>query len=358
MKKLLSILCLILALSLTLTLGFYFGRIEKKEPKEVEKPEVKSETIAICNLDEGVKDNSGNITNYAGAIIDKIQIKYENTSLNEAENGVRSGKYSAYVIMPSDFSEAFVSLNANPQKTTIKYEINQDLTSQEAIKAMQNISSIYESVENSMEKIYLSSILAEFHDGQNKVSNVLKRDKDDLSKINAIMPSSLSESIKLPELKKIEAFNYDLDFETFKKEVQENVDEYGRKEGEYLLEDEAIIKEKIATFRENFNDIVLIANVGKELPEYIENFSKETLIDSMKLGALEEEEFNSNLKIKGEDYYIDGVLENLSEEEEKEINTILDELNKTKEEIDNILNELNKIEEARNQAKEKQDGQV
>ncbi|WP_089982482.1 hypothetical protein [Clostridium sp. C105KSO13] len=55
------------------------------------------------NLDTGVEQNGQNI-NYAASLIQFLNNDFAYTNLEEALTGITSGKYAAYVIIPSAFS--------------------------------------------------------------------------------------------------------------------------------------------------------------------------------------------------------------------------------------------------------------
>ena len=102
-------------------IGNYYQINEKQNSYKV----VSTMDIAVVNLDEGVnlKDKK---TYYAGKIITLPNEHFHMTGLDDARNGLKSGEYGAYIVIPATFSKSVESINNDPEKATIKYTINAD----------------------------------------------------------------------------------------------------------------------------------------------------------------------------------------------------------------------------------------
>lgn len=74
---------------------------------------VESQGVAVVNLDTGISDGNTQVY-YGEQIINFPNDNFIYTSLEDARNGIEEGRYGAYIIIPSDFSENVESLNTVP----------------------------------------------------------------------------------------------------------------------------------------------------------------------------------------------------------------------------------------------------
>ena len=84
--------------------------------------------VAVVNLDEAYAYEGKDLTigdDLVTKLKEDMSLDFRFVDSNEAESGLRSGKYYMVVTIPSDFSKNAASvMDANPQKMTLKYETN------------------------------------------------------------------------------------------------------------------------------------------------------------------------------------------------------------------------------------------
>lgn len=159
--------------------------------------------LAVVNLDEGV-EYEGEHRNFAKELISSQKKDIVLTGLEDAKAGMQDGRYSGYLIMPSDFSTNTVTVNDEPQKSLIKYEINQNLSDAARDKATVNISEVTKSLNDDLGYVYLYSLFNSVHEGQNNALKVLSNDNQDKEVLMAISNIDLIESLDLTEVERME----------------------------------------------------------------------------------------------------------------------------------------------------------
>lgn len=145
----------------------------KKEGKEVSHD---AQSIAIINLDEGISYN-GKERFFAKEFLTKYNDIYVVTGLGEAKDGLSKGKYCAYMIIPADFSKNTVSINNNPKKSLLRYELANDMSTQNMQYALSLIMELKDSLSKSMSYLYVYDIFHELHQGQDSALQVLKNER-------------------------------------------------------------------------------------------------------------------------------------------------------------------------------------
>ena len=165
--------------------------------------EVYSQNIAIVNSDQGVEVDGKQI-NYAARILNTISGHYVMSGIQDAQEGVQSGKYAAYVIIPSDFSEHVVSLNHTPERAKIQYALSNIVTKDCKVGALEEVETLNAILNNGMSYMYIDGILSEFHSVQDGAETIMENDRKDTDIILAIHATDLTELITIPELQTAE----------------------------------------------------------------------------------------------------------------------------------------------------------
>lgn len=235
-KKVIATLLAVGCIGLVGGLGYFLGQAnqEKNDVKQTVAPVKEAETkqqearkIAVVNLDEGVTVRDA-VINYAEKISKFPSTDFEYSSLEEARTGFESGKYGAYIIIPAVFSQNVESLNGTPQASRIEYAINKSLSGKSQYELLYNVVSYTESLNDSLSYMYLNSILDEFHNAQDGVSNVMSNDLRDKDAIDRITASDLVALIEIPEIVKEENNIEAPDFASYTEknsELAKNIDE-------------------------------------------------------------------------------------------------------------------------------------
>ena len=182
--------------------------------------------IAVVNLDEGV-DYEEKHRNFAKELISAQNEDLMITGLNDAKTGIEDGRYAAYIIMPSDFSSNVVTINTEPKKSLIRYEISKNLSDTAKDKTTVNVMDVNNSINDDLGYMYLYSVFNEFHNGQNNALKVISNDSKDKEVLMAISNVDLTESIDIREVERLESdvenLNVSDDFEK-NQELIETID--------------------------------------------------------------------------------------------------------------------------------------
>lgn len=198
MKKILLLMISVIGIVGSFITGFYYC---KQQVISGERHIISSDVdrIAIVNLDEGVRKNSEKIL-YSTQML-KFSADYAYVGLNEAKNGIETGMYAAYIVVPADFSICIESINRIPQKIKIEYVMNQSLTDKNRLEITEKLNTFKELLNSNAAYIYLSSVLGEFHDVQDSAAVILEHDKEDLENIENINPDEIFTMIDFSEIK-------------------------------------------------------------------------------------------------------------------------------------------------------------
>ena len=198
---------------------------------------VSTKDIAVVNLDDGVKVK-GKKAYYAGKIITLPNEHFYMTGLDDARNGLKSGKYGAYIVIPATFSKAVESINNDPQKATIKYTVNADNNDASLASIVNDINSFASVVSENITFIYVSAILDEYHRAQDNTKVILRNDSIDLDNINSISPESLLGRYENVKENNIDFKPSDIDLDKYNIENENIVDSFSRELREAKEENE------------------------------------------------------------------------------------------------------------------------
>ena len=198
---------------------------------------VSTKDIAVVNLDDGVK-LKGKKAYYAGKIITLPNEHFYMTGLDDARNGLKSGKYGAYIVIPATFSKAIESINSDPQKATIKYTVNADNNDASLASIVNDINSFASVVSENITFIYVSAILDEYHRAQDNTKVILRNDSIDLDNINSISPESLLGRYENVKENNIDFKPSDIDLDKYNVENENIVDSFSRELREAKEENE------------------------------------------------------------------------------------------------------------------------
>ena len=166
-------------------------------PMEIEKP------IAIVNLDSGLIQNDKRV-NYGTDLIGNVSEDTVVTGLGDARQGIEDGEYSAYIIIPAHFSERVATINNQPEKSMLIYAISKEIALMEREKVLGGVINIYNTFSNALSKVYISSLLKEYHEVQDAANGIIDRDRLDLEKLLAVNGYDLVEIVEIPELETVD----------------------------------------------------------------------------------------------------------------------------------------------------------
>lgn len=266
--RFLKITTLLILILLSFLLGKYIGTdkdeniIVDKAYKIKDKKEF-SGHIAVVDLDDGV-ELGGEKKYYSKEIIELPNLDFTYTGLGDARTGLENGTYGAYVVIPSTFSRNVVSINENPIKTKINFEINKDLDGETKSKVIYNLMKFEKKINNDLSYVYVNNILKEFHEAQDISEVVMNNDLKDKKAILEIQAYDLIEMVDIPELERVENTAEPLDFSNYIEDNQEIIsainDEY-KKQIEISLNGMYDLKEEGENLADKLDK--MIAGIGE-----------------------------------------------------------------------------------------------
>jgi len=181
-----------------------------------------SEKIAVVNLDTGV-DKSGKTVFYSNTLIQYPNQNYQTVSLEEAKSGVENGKYAAYIIIPSGFSESVESINGTPKQSEILYKFSTYLSDKSKEKMIYEVNQFERQICFNISYVYLDAILDDFHKVQDQSKIILNNDSEDLNSIQAVVPEKLVETIAFQEVTRKEEKIKDITLAKEEKSMQRGI---------------------------------------------------------------------------------------------------------------------------------------
>lgn len=218
-KKIAILLTFMLGAAALCKAGIYAERHDKLPKQRVyaapdERERKESEKIAVVNLDEGVATRQGQI--YYGERLSKFPcMDFEYASLEAARNGLETGSYGAYVIIPAAFSQNVESINTTPQISQLEYRINSSYSGKKQYELLYNVRSYIDSLDNHLSYMYVDNILREFHEAQDGAVRVMENDLRDMEAIEKIQAQDLVTLIEIPEPPKEELMPKILDISEY-----------------------------------------------------------------------------------------------------------------------------------------------
>lgn len=198
MKKFRQIMKIII--SIAVIFGAYLGGVYyTKYSQNVKENKSTITTIAVVNTDVGTTTN-GNYKNYATELIQFPDTNFEMAGLNEAREGITSNKYAAYIVIPSNFSEAVESVNWKPEKSEITYQINSSLREDVQTKIVADIHNFIVNLSANVSYIYVDAILKEIHNVQNDSNAIMQNDIKDMKAITDVQTDELIDEVNYEPL--------------------------------------------------------------------------------------------------------------------------------------------------------------
>ncbi|MFT3984214.1 MAG: hypothetical protein QM697_09905 [Lachnospiraceae bacterium] len=203
-RNVIRTIAIIIVFAVFMLTGIYIGgRYEQSEQAREAAKEQTIETIAVVNLDEGTVVE-GKTVNYSTELLSYPDVNFMAAGLEEARNGINTGAYAAYVIIPATFSESVESINASPKKANLEYAINPNLREETKTKIVYDIQLFQEQMNGTLSYVYVTSIMEEFHDVQDSSKIILKNDKKDLNTITEIKPEEITTDLEFSEMVRTE----------------------------------------------------------------------------------------------------------------------------------------------------------
>ena len=259
MKTAKAILRLIL-IAVLISAAFLCGIYTNQYKRNQEENKSTITTIAVVNTDSGVVIDGEKI-NYAAKLISYPDTNFATAGLAEAREGILNNRYAAYILIPGNFSSSIESINGEPEKANLTYEINQNLREDAKIKVINDIHNFTLNLSTNVSYMYVDAILREVHNVQNDSLSIMKNDTKDMEAIAAVAAEDLIQAAEYDPLTIVETqidfLDLAADFELVNLTVDSVYDTY--EENMMLAADEfSLIKESGEIIGE---EAVLLAEV-------------------------------------------------------------------------------------------------
>ena len=212
-KKIMHFLIVVIFICVSYLCGCYITQFRQNQKEN----RSTVTTIAVVNADSGITID-GKLTNYAEELMAFPDVNFTVTGLNDAREGIASDKYAAYILIPSDFSDSVNSINAEPRKAQVTYELNTNLREDVQIKVVNDIHNFMLNLSTNISYIFVDAILREVHAVQDDSSSILANDVSDMESICGINTDDLIEDVEYEALEEgtteIEYLDLSDDFKT------------------------------------------------------------------------------------------------------------------------------------------------
>ena len=332
-KKILLLMISMICIAGSFTIGFYYC---KQQVISGDNNIISSDIdhIAIVNLDEGISKNNEKIL-YSAQLL-KFSADYAYVGLNEAKNGIETGMYAAYIIIPADFSACIESINRIPQKIKIEYVINESLTDKNRLETTEKLNTFKELLNSNAAYVYLSSVLGEFHSVQDSAVIILDHDKEDLKNIENINPDEIFTMIDFSETKQTDNTIEDVDLTDYLTQNATEVDSIISAVDNGITEGQ----KKYSEIEEQYGKVTQEINrVQNALPDYnplCDEEGNKVYQDGLEHLHNAIDEYNSNVDLKGEEGG-EEIKQMITEVAEQCITSVLEDIQKnTDSELENI----------------------
>lgn len=216
---------------LVMFLCLYIGARFEQSMRQKEENMQTVTQIAVVNMDTGIIRN-GEKLNYAAELVQFPDTNFIYTSLEAARKGILDGTYAAYIIIPESFSACAASIDTEPENISVQYAVNEGLREDIYNRVVNNIHEFEVSLNANIAYMYVSAILAEFHEGQDSSMTIMKNDADELELIMAIDVENLLAELEITEAEYPEN---ELEYTDLSEEVQKN-NEYLKTINDYQTE--------------------------------------------------------------------------------------------------------------------------
>lgn len=160
-------------------------------------------TIAVVNADAGVIADDGK-KYYSAELMSFPDTNFISAGLTDAQEGVASGRYAAYILIPENFSASVESINSEPVKTQLTYALNDNLRQDVEIKVVNDIHNFMLNLSTNISYIYVDAILKELHAVQDDSLTIMQNDKDDMESVEGVMTAELIDTVEYSPLETVE----------------------------------------------------------------------------------------------------------------------------------------------------------
>ena len=193
------IMPIIALLLVAMLVGTWYGiRLETIRAENEGAPrDVIGDAVAVVNADTGVLVD-GAMINYSAAIIQTLGEGYHLVSPAMAQNGFLNGIYSAILTFPSNVSERIIAFNAgHTERVQLEFVVNPFLPEAQYIDTYIQLLDLQMAINLTLAHTYISSILSQFHAGQDEVSAIFDNKNRNILALGYLDLHAFTESLIL-----------------------------------------------------------------------------------------------------------------------------------------------------------------
>ena len=247
-----------LIMTSVIVVAYLWGIYSEKYSQSQKENKSTVTTIAVVNADTGVMVE-GEKKYYSSDLLLFPDTDFTSTGLLEAQEGVASGRYAAYILIPENFSESVESVNKEPVKTNISYCLYDNLRQDVEIKVVNDIHNFVVNLSTNVSYMYVNAILKELHSVQDDSLTIMQNDVRDREAIEQVQSADLIAEVEYEPIKaaRTELKHMDLSakYETLEQTIS-CIDTTYVDAVENAQKDFALIKENKGTMDEQVSETV------------------------------------------------------------------------------------------------------
>lgn len=304
-------------------------------------------SIAVVNEDDGAVFNDEEVT-FGDEFIKSIDKGNDHdwyvVSRGVAENGYERNAYNMMIIIPSDFSEKAVSIDADaPEQVVLNYKINNS-SGHEDIKAEaeKTASLLLNDFNRQIIDVYFASVIGNLQNAQENITAIIDEEEAYTNRYNTNVQSPLS--------------NYTSQFEAVKNNTELSKDNFGNLEGT-LETFEDSLREDVENNYDYSSNIEDLLNKKEDNSALTEGFYDQ--LQSFNQGLTDEDVMKQLASLEQTNEAINREFQEANEDRDKTILTetekIQAQINESKEKLEALQTELEETlpEELKEEVKEK-----
>lgn len=142
--------------------------------------DVQKMTVALVNEDQGATFN-GNPYDFGQEFIKNVEKDSTHdwyiVSRGVAESGLARGAYNMMIVIPHDFSEKALSIDATaPEKVRVTYKINASGNNDVRAEAEKTAQTILNDINRRIIDVYFASVIGNLHEAQENIGTIVKKE--------------------------------------------------------------------------------------------------------------------------------------------------------------------------------------
>lgn len=201
------------------------------------------------------------------------QNRWETTSRNIADAGIKSGQFDAKIIIPQNFSENILSLQSmSPEKAMIEYQVREGQNAISNQQIQEQVNFILRDFNQRVVQMYFSSVISNLSEAQLNVSEIIDEDSNSQSNLQTKiqtpfkdLPGNFTSVLDTTSILSEENKVFDIEQKAFVSAISDLM-ESNNSELETQIQTTQTTKESISSYTEEAN---------KKIEESIKQFNEQ-----------------------------------------------------------------------------------